>query len=342
MSLQDIAERAGVDKSTVGKALHDHPKIATKTRDRLKALAREMGYQADPLLAKIATHRWKRTPTADQCSIAVVWSIADQWLTELVISKAMSARASEYGYKVETIALPKIQNKAALSNSLYHRGVQGLILGPVADESHLEAFDFSPFPTVSILSGICPTAFSTIRPNLAETTLAAFKLLLQAGCKRPGMIIFEPAHSLDELYRTGAFLYEQERVIAPKNQVPVLKLAFPDKTNYINAETRNLLTSWYNRHKPDGIIGMNNLLYWWLCDIGCSMPGGLQYISLTLDDPPDERIAGFCVPWDAIGTIAVDSLQTLIRTGQRGQPDKPIHSFVPMHFHAGNTLRRMP
>lgn len=45
VTIRDIAKRAGVSVSTASRALNDHPKISQKTKDTIKSLAKEMGYQ---------------------------------------------------------------------------------------------------------------------------------------------------------------------------------------------------------------------------------------------------------------------------------------------------------
>ena len=40
----DVARRAGVSQSTVSRALRDDPRVVEKTRLRIRALAKEMGY----------------------------------------------------------------------------------------------------------------------------------------------------------------------------------------------------------------------------------------------------------------------------------------------------------
>ncbi len=44
VTIRDIAKRAGVSVSTASRALNNHPKISQKTRDKIQALADEMGY----------------------------------------------------------------------------------------------------------------------------------------------------------------------------------------------------------------------------------------------------------------------------------------------------------
>ena len=45
VTMAEIAERAGVAKVTVSLALRNSRKVATDTRKRIRALAKEMGYR---------------------------------------------------------------------------------------------------------------------------------------------------------------------------------------------------------------------------------------------------------------------------------------------------------
>ena len=44
VSLKDIAQRCGVSTATVSKALHDQKDIGAETKNRIKKIAKEMGY----------------------------------------------------------------------------------------------------------------------------------------------------------------------------------------------------------------------------------------------------------------------------------------------------------
>jgi LacI family transcriptional regulator len=53
MTLKAIAARAGVSFSTVSLSLRDHPRISAATRERVKAVAAEMGYVYDRAAATL-------------------------------------------------------------------------------------------------------------------------------------------------------------------------------------------------------------------------------------------------------------------------------------------------
>src|SRR5688500_4585380 len=59
-TLADIAAAAKVHVTTVSLALRDHPSIPPVTRARIRAMAREFGYQRDPLIDALNFHRARR------------------------------------------------------------------------------------------------------------------------------------------------------------------------------------------------------------------------------------------------------------------------------------------
>ena len=64
MTLKAIAERLGVDVSTVSKALNNHPRISAKTREAALRVAREIEYCPNPAARSL-----------ERCSTAPDWFI---------------------------------------------------------------------------------------------------------------------------------------------------------------------------------------------------------------------------------------------------------------------------
>jgi LacI family transcriptional regulator len=56
-TIRDVAERAGVSIATVSRALNDKGDVSVQTRDRVREVARSVGYSADPVARSLATQR---------------------------------------------------------------------------------------------------------------------------------------------------------------------------------------------------------------------------------------------------------------------------------------------
>jgi LacI family transcriptional regulator len=56
-TIKDVAARAGVSIATVSRALNDKGDVSTETRDRVRKVADEVGYSADPAARSLVTHK---------------------------------------------------------------------------------------------------------------------------------------------------------------------------------------------------------------------------------------------------------------------------------------------
>jgi LacI family transcriptional regulator, galactose operon repressor len=56
-TIRDVAERAGVSIATVSRALNDKGDVSVQTRERVREVARSVGYSADPVARSLATQR---------------------------------------------------------------------------------------------------------------------------------------------------------------------------------------------------------------------------------------------------------------------------------------------
>ena len=55
VTLQHIADRLHLSRTTISLALSDHPRIGQTTKDRVRALAARMGYEPDRIARSLAT-----------------------------------------------------------------------------------------------------------------------------------------------------------------------------------------------------------------------------------------------------------------------------------------------
>jgi len=56
-TIKDVAERAGVSIATVSRALNDKGDVSERTRERVREVARSVGYTADPAARSLATQK---------------------------------------------------------------------------------------------------------------------------------------------------------------------------------------------------------------------------------------------------------------------------------------------
>ncbi|MGX7679679.1 LacI family DNA-binding transcriptional regulator [Jatrophihabitans sp. DSM 45814] len=88
-SIEDVAKRAGVSIATVSRSLRGLPDVATATRDKVLAAARELDYVASPFAARLASGR--------SSTVGIVVPFVHRWFFAEVLG-AVESVLSQAGY----------------------------------------------------------------------------------------------------------------------------------------------------------------------------------------------------------------------------------------------------
>lgn len=127
VTIKDIAERAGVSYGTVSRALSDHPEISLATKQRIRALCKEMGY-----VPNMAARGLVKQST--QIIGLIVPDVSNPFFSEIALEIEMTARSKGYHLLVcNTTRSSEWEYEAA--ERLLRQQVDGLIVSPVTPES---------------------------------------------------------------------------------------------------------------------------------------------------------------------------------------------------------------
>jgi LacI family transcriptional regulator len=95
ITIRDVAERTGVDRSTVSRALNGKGRMSQATRERIKRVACELGYRPNMLAKGLATQKTGNIGVAiDKRHLPIGSSFYG------VILEAAEAAASQHGYHI--------------------------------------------------------------------------------------------------------------------------------------------------------------------------------------------------------------------------------------------------
>jgi DNA-binding LacI/PurR family transcriptional regulator len=120
ISIKDIAQVAQVSHSTVSRAIHHSPLVNGETGDRIRQIARRMGYRPSAVARSLVT---KKTWTIG----IVVTTIADPFIAELV--SGIEETANDHGYSVflaNSNADP--ERELRVVHSFHERRVDGILV----------------------------------------------------------------------------------------------------------------------------------------------------------------------------------------------------------------------
>ena len=127
ITLQDVADHAGVSRATASLIVRGSPKIAEKTRRKVLKSMHELGYVYDRIAANM------RSQTSTTVGL-IITDIANPFFTELLGGVHQALEDAGYTVFLGTTYDSVFKQEELLSRMLEHR-VGGIILCPVSDSS---------------------------------------------------------------------------------------------------------------------------------------------------------------------------------------------------------------
>lgn len=168
VTIHDIAQIAGVSVSTVSRALSGKGRISPATRERIRKMAEELGYQPNVLARGLATR--------STCAVGVVIHKRHLPLDERsfygLILEIIEAEVTEHGYHVVFSTL----RDHALPKCLEERRVDGVIFLGTDMEPDLIYKVCTELPVVLVDYAV-PDVVSVVSDNVGGGRLATLHLL---------------------------------------------------------------------------------------------------------------------------------------------------------------------
>jgi DNA-binding LacI/PurR family transcriptional regulator len=331
---RDIAEKFGCSRATVSLALSDHPRIRKINRDKIKALAEQMGYRPDPSLTMLARHRFSPRNAHFRGTLAYIVDSkhSKEAPYELQTRHLLPARhrADERGYQVFEFDLADYPSSEAASNVLYSRGVSGILLPtlPQSAESLLAGDCWNRFTIVSCSLGWLRGPYHIVTNDVFEGASLAWRKVIERGYTRIGGAVFKHTPTAqDDFARLGAFVAQQEEFIPEKARIPLLRCGPFDRDAFL---------AWFEQHRPEVVISFLSRAAEWLTSAGYRLPEDVAFACLGVW--PREPFAGIAMPTQQLGEAAADFLIDQIHGNQRGIPKTQLSLLVEPQWQEGKTL----
>lgn len=179
ITIHDIAKHLNLDSSTVSRALNDSPRVKAKTKEKIKKVAKELGYMPNVMAANLRTQSSK--------SIGVIVP----WISRHFFSSAISGieeEAFKEGFNVIICqSHDEYHREVSSAHTLFANRVEGILTSVAMDTDkydHFERFIESGIPLV--LFDRSPSEVRACRVVIDDFQ-AAYEMtehLIQQGCKR--------------------------------------------------------------------------------------------------------------------------------------------------------------
>jgi DNA-binding LacI/PurR family transcriptional regulator len=337
ITFRDIAQRLGVSRTTVSRALRNDPLISLQRRRQVQRLATEMGYTPDPFLSSLIAYRFGKRPRVIQGCLAWINTWAEperlrRYHEFDAIWRGAVAKALAYGYRLEEIRWPEGCSVERLQQILYARNVRGMFLPPQWPRQDWGRCDWSNISIVRIGSSMHGPESHLVSTDAFDGIQMAVKRIRDYGYKRIGFVFsMEYDGSLgSDLY--GGFLAIQ-KILKLRPAVPPLDFFRDPK---LREKNLTLLRKWCNRHKPDAILTSEPEMPAMILALGYNVPGGIAVAGTSVADIP--ITAGVNQNSEEIGRVAVETLVSLINTNQRGEAVMPCRILVKSSWRDGGSL----
>lgn len=337
-TLQDVADRARVHRSTVALALRDHPRIPAETRERIKAVAEKLGYRMNPFVAALMQSR-RSGSAVRHATLAFVTNYPTRygWRPQHHdrpdFFPGAVERAEEFGYKLEHFWLAEPEmTPARFCDILVARGVHGLIVGRMPPGQHALDLAWERFSTVALGMTLRSPRLHHVTENHFDTAWQAMQQCRERGYRRPGFVYSEANDSPSVGDRwLGAYLLQQLK-LRPEDRLPPCPGEPTDRATF---------AEWFRRQRPDALLVTHSQpVLAWLRELGIRVPGDVGLVEL--EDRPELGTAGVYYDPAKIGALALEMLIGLMHRNETGIPADQHEVMLTGEWREGATLPRIP
>lgn len=309
-TLRELARVLGLSPATVSLALRGDPRIRPETTARVRGLAAERGYHADPVVAEGMSRARRR----DFYRETVAWLLdrpaeEQPWVAKLF--EAAVERGRMLGYQIEFFPVADLTNATDLRRAAKvwtARGIRGALVGPLKSEVADPALPWGDFSWVTIGQSLSSPALHRVGRDYDKDIDRALALLHAQGCRRPGFVDVPAVHHLMKLpLLRAALVYYHERVHKFAGAYYTADLGRPAE-----------FARWLERNRPDALVMGLNFDGW--AEAHARLCAHLPQVELSPPLHPAAGLEHFKPDYASMGHSAVGLLHRLLADGEKGVP----------------------
>ena len=303
-TLAELAAHCGLSKSTISRALRDHPEIAKETCARVQAAALEIGYQTDPLRS-LAGERMRRARLAP----LVVVTKEPMPRGHMRLKVQLERQALQRGFEVHALSLEAHEdNSSALCEAILALDPTAVVLANGLASHDLD-LPYDRLPTIGIGNAYRFDDLPRVTFDLTALMLRAWQQAKALGWKRIGWCTFSHTPASEPcLVRLGLAAQFNKM---DDNPVPPFDGFFNDAA---------AVRAWATKHRLDGVIGLHNGVWWWLREDPAL--ARIPMFSLQLDERHLGLCAGYLIPSTEMALCVYSEIERLLQERRQGNQSK--------------------
>lgn len=341
-TLREVAAAAGVNPSTVSRAMRGDPRLRPETRERIKALARQMNYRPNPFLTAFTTQVRNRRVTSGQAAIAIIDTYSQPWSAEY--QAGICSRAADHGFSVDTLRTRELAGGVEEAARIIRaRGIRGAVILPVENQTTMNGFDFRPLASATIDLSLRSHPLHRASPDYFQGMQLAIDTLHSRRCKRIGFCTDRSEiNRIGQRWLGGYLAWHAQgdpgEFVKPHiSRTGDIQFDGPHR-KMADAHwraCRDDFEKWLDSERPDAIISNDNYFETWLHELGRRVPGDTAFASLGLNQ--SMKHSGVDQRGEHIGAAAMDLVASQLYRNEYGLPFIPTTILVPSIWIDGTT-----
>lgn len=335
---KDIAEKLGLDHSTVSLALRNSSKISKAKCELIQKTASEMGYCLNAAAANLAKHRSASSKAPVTAALAWLNCWPDpKRLHELqefeLYWQNAKETASRFGYSLEEFVVEGEMTLERVERIMLARGIQGILVPPHIVSAggvavDFKSLDWNKFSVLRFGRSVKYPASHLVAADQLGNMILAFNEVTKRGYERIGMV--DLATHINRNSFDAGFMKAQE-FSEMEGHLPIFRMDTADLLSNLSA-----FKEWLDKEQPDAVIaatgGVTDLIEAAGYTIGKDI--GVAAMSVL-----DTRIdAGIYQNSEEIGRVAALSLIGQIQDNDKGVPQLYRQILVPGSWVDGESL----
>lgn len=332
VTLQAVAEAAGVSLCTASLAMRGSGLVAAGTRTRVVAVAERLGYRRDAAAALLAGRR-KAAVRRRAAGIRVgLLTGGAGWRT-----RALPVALEAAGYEPVALGMPPVERLRAALRTAWHRGVQGLIidLREARNRKYLgdalaAGITFGEFTVVSL----GPGPFTCVRDSAWQAMVEALERVQAGGYRRIAALLGATDQTRDNDARLAAVLLATERAAGG------VEIA---RHQYSTLADRSVefagIADWLRGLRPDAVVLFPGGLTFPLQQQGFAWPRDFALCGVSVPSEPFfADVAGMENDYRVFVQAAVEVFDQQLRLGICGIPRNPVDRVLHLQWRDGPSM----
>jgi len=328
VGLRQIAAAADVCLMTVSLSLRGSPKISSVTRTRIQQIAREMGYQPDPEIARLMRHLRSSRTSQGKVGVAIVDFYPTVRFTENSYNRRIREgavrRATELGFSVTAFKGAECDfNLKRLLKIIRHRGLDGVVLLPSVAPIELDAREtWAGLSVVATSASILFPRFHSVVPHQFANMMRLIDIMQSKGHRKICAIFDEffderTAHNFTAAVNWHH--HDSRTLVLPAS------MSLSEKADTVAA--------WIARHEPDLVFAQASDAVSQALPKLKSRRGRAAFEVVGLGSPVSPSKSHLDERPELVGSGAVDLLAGMIYYHEHGIPEHPRTTMIDCEFH---------